>query len=107
MKLPFQPCNPNCKKLSLFANMNRWRPVIYRGALYAIIAFLTPLVTAMKAAGSKTVMTWNWVDWVILVLESLLASLLVLRVYVDSSFSKHADKMEAEKTATNIKPTTI
>lgn len=85
--------------------MGKWRPVIYRGSLYAAIAYLTPVVAAMKAAGSKIVMTWSWVDWVILNLEALLAALLVLRVYVDSSFSKHADKMEAEKTAT-VKPTT-
>lgn len=87
------------------ASVNRWRPVILRGALYYIIAWLTPFVGTIKAVGPNVVMqTWTAADWVLLLAECTLAGLLVIRVYIDGSFKQHTDKLDDEKKISNSAP---
>lgn len=73
----------------------KWQPVIVRGSLYFMIGFLTPMVVEIKNVGTAVILhDWNWLDWITLFLESFLAGLTILRVYMDNSFARHSDKVK-------------
>jgi len=76
-------------------SFNKWRPVLLRGGLYFVIAWLTPFVGTIKQVGPTVVQnTWQYSDWLLLNAECLLAGLLVVRVYIDGSFKQHSDKVD-------------
>lgn len=80
-------------------------PVIGRCGLYFFIAYLTPFIAELRNVGPNVIWeTWCWVDWTTLNLECLLAGLLVIRVYIDSSFKQHIDDIKASQNAQNGTP---
>jgi len=77
------------------AYLLKWQPVIIRGGLYFCIAFLSPMVVEIKNVGAHVIVDdWGWLNWAVLILESSLAGLIAVRIYMDGSFSRHSEKLK-------------
>lgn len=77
-----------------YSKFIKWFPVLMRGLLWIIIAIITEFLLNTKELTREKIATWFWLDYVKLVLTSLLPGFIAWRTYLDQSLSHHIKKQD-------------